>query len=839
MSAFLALLSGADVTDVSAESEREEVPEFKKGFKKHFKDTQALSIENVSPKEIIVAEQAHDIEVTDDTGHDTGESSLARAADKLSTCIAKRAAPDYYRISKELGIGLRELKKRLYAAAEALARTQASCLEGVLHYIECMAMSNSLDCVGVLEYASYDETPLLCNVTWGQDRFVERARMFVLETQILFVLKRRHLLSADALRHGEVGEFFTVLLSASPTLRPSETCTGEGIVPLLEETSLKDACSGSEALKNVYRIVEVDEAGANTRAEKLLSTREGRANIKAGIFYCSAHKVHKSVERLWELPEMSSLLSGLVHSGLLLLSAQSMKDFGLALQREISTRPLRIFHRGENAPHPPEVALHRVRMVSLFGPPKAQPRRYALCSVLSTCVLNGDWRGHELQHVCTDKCAGRCSMESVRIMVQIYIAKCLKAVRPQILQRGDWKNWPNALKGYGLFEAIHGLMEAAFRSAFQANPAKQRLRDYQDDDQDAAGVTGHDVVASDVPNMPALPNAFQETSIPAVEATTATATTTTDPREETAEQQRLARLQHRAAALQLLDTGDWFERLTMLMQGSIPELDLMWAVLGNTAASWEQNEQAKLLDSGVRAWRALELHKKIDINSMLQRAAVNFQDATLLPRYDNESNRTLWFKSTFRSAACVYQLLSVRVSGFPWRLLSIIEDKSRDNLKHMLDTPPCMLDDLSASILTKYNTIEALSGNEVHHLICGLGQLIAGTTKSVDELAMSNLAWSGPSYLKPPVSEFKVKEKQKVGRKRKHALAVATDPPAKRRGGGGAWRAFTHYQTAVTGAKADWAVLKEQYRTMKAEDPETFSYFAELGKLGLGEMEKH
>ena len=770
----------------------------------------------------VEVEQAEDTLAAQGT---QSESSLISAARILKLHISRRAAPDMEALSLELGVTYTELKKRLFAASEALLVNQANCLDHVIQYVRRFLVARQLVPVAFIERVSFDETPLLANVSFGGQRYVEKARIFVLEKSWTLLVRNTDTDSTDS-NHGlrPPAQYLAVLGGMSPLIRAAENCKGEGILPLLRQTQ---HTTQAKDFQFHFRISECDAAGANLRAEAMLSA-ESETSFTA-IFQCSAHKGHKAAERCWQLPVFAKVISGLIHAGLTLSAPQALKLLRDGLLVEVGSRPVRIFKVG--APSP-ESDVYRKKILSLFAPSKG-PRRRALLELMATTLLNGNWESHALEHDCLPHC--RCSgEEDIREAVQFVISKILKAVRPGVFQRGDWLNWLHNLKGFGLLEGLHGLLTPAFLRHVAPAPGIQN--------DVLGGILGGEVGARDVDNLGFLlpPDADAHGAIAGL-----------DPGLDRVEVQRRQRLQHQAKSHEFFQTPDWHRHLVMLSQALLPQVQLMQSILHKTSVEWEASQQRSLQEQGTRLWPVLELHKKTDINAMLQNNAIIFFDPALNPVPDDEGNRSLWLQACMRPAAAVYQLLGVKVEGFPYKLFSLLEDRTHENAQMIAQAPPCMLDDFSAQILQQFPTVASLtSSSDLVHILGCCATMVAGTTfsterlhsgnarrsraaahthkRGVEQLAMQSSSWAAPSWLRPPQRKGQ-KEHKKLGpKKRKESTSEA--PKAKKsRGGGGAWRAFVHHQIQHAGEKNDFKMLATKFANL---DASTMQYYRELGAMG-------
>ena len=186
--------------------------------------------------------------------------------------------------------------------------------------------------------------------------------------------------------------------------------------------------------------------------------------------------------------------------------------------------------------------------------------------------------------------------------------------------------------------------------------------------------------------------------------------------------------------------------------------------------------------------------------------------------------------------ATIFQQVTLRVQGFPFRLLKLLVDASPEIAQEILDTPACLLDELSSSLLRKYNTSELLRlDTDLKQTLFAFSHMVLGTTftterlhskhsrrnrsdthaKTLDQFALLHSTWLGPDCFLPPSD---ARPKGPIGRPRKSSkvdnAVTASCPsdqpkPKKRKGGGGAWRAFIHHR-CEQGEAANFAVFRDQ-----------------------------
>ena len=815
----------------------------------------ALELSAVLPLEQPLASQS--------TGtSDLRNNAISVAAQHLQGKVMTRAAPSMEDIATEVGVTEKNMRIHLCAAAEQALRFQESFPSDTLQVVDRLSRGQVWKAVALIEHCLYDETPLVVSTNFAGQRAVQRAKVFVLETDWCVLLRD---MSGTHPSHGPTahsrdniqqhvhseGSYLCITGKRSPMIRALERATGEGILPLLRSTSLSKSLG---SIDFCWRLAECDECPANVRAEKLVSLENPRQT--SAVFLCAAHKIHASAEKTWQLPHFETLLSGLLHCGLVLREAASNKTLHNALYAEIMSRPLRM-STGELASTPEEQEF-RQQMLRLFGPPSHEPRRSALAHAVAQYVLNGDWRSEALQHFCSEHCHCQ-TEEDARRLICTSVTKLLTAMHPGVFIKKDWKSWQQHLRGYGLLQSMHGLFSSAFVRAFGRLP----LGVFWGPGLQAEAA---DDAAAHVAAAPQhIPRAFDQEADPfhQMDAGVAGAGAVD------AEAGRLRNMVHQKESVLFMKETHWIDDLILLFESLAPEVSMMLKFLGSTSAEWEQRQQQKLIAEEPRSWRVLEWQKQKEIRNMLQTSAVSMHDAGRWRwMADTEHFRSKLLRSSMRPGSVVYQLLAVRVRGYPFKLFRLLETPSHEAAQVVINTPACLLDPLTRDVLCKFPTAEMLSAaTDVLQVLAASALMLATTTfsserahsknarraratpsthpKMIETLALSSAGWSGPSWLQPPKPKKPSKRRGRPSKKTKSASI--SDMPiddkgeadqssdrkgVKRRrgGGGGAWRAFVHDEVVQRGASNDFKLLAEKYANLS---PARKQFYRELGALGF------
>ena len=199
----------------------------------------------------------------------------------------------------------------------------------------------------------------------------------------------------------------------------------------------------------------------------------------------------------------------------------------------------------------------------------------------------------------------------------------------------------------------------------------------------------------------------------------------------------------------------------------------------------------------------------------------------------------------------MHQLVTVRTKGFPYKLFLLLQPHSRNLVvaEEILQSRPCMQDELTKAIVREFNTPALLCGDRCVQLLACLALNITGATfcterlhsknkrrvagvtqtnvKELQGISLMHAAWVG----EPWMEEAPAPVKKKAGRpKRERPEAVGVDGKKRRKtGGGGGWRAFIHYMTKVEKRVCDFRGLQQLYLNLSEDER---AWYRQMGLEG-------
>ena len=344
----------------------------------------------------------------------------------------------------------------LACAAECSARAQRENLNHVVDYVARMSRGGHLRPVAFCLRSAYDETPIQVKVGFASltDEVTELSKVYVVEMSW-------SLLVCTTVEPNPHRDAFLLIQGAfSPTIRASDTNRGESVACIL-----RDAWQGNigcmAAIEETFplhiHVTESDEAPANLRGERLLSNTCLPTWTSLPL-RCSLHKLHSTCEKVFQLCPL--VLTGSIRVLLVLQSTSNMQRLKSKL-RELIEGKFEFIVGPRELSH--EALEYRKWVLTTWMPGKEQSRKLATLLTLSACLLNGDWRGDRIQHICHSCCQSR---NDCLAKVQVHMAKLLDVLRMAALCKANWASWSRPLSLLGVFCSMNAILPALFRRAF-------------------------------------------------------------------------------------------------------------------------------------------------------------------------------------------------------------------------------------------------------------------------------------------------------------------------------------------------------------------------------------
>ena len=213
------------------------------------------------------------------------------------------------------------------------------------------------------------------------------------------------------------------------------------------------------------------------------------------------------------------------------------------------------------------------------------------------------------------------------------------------------------------------------------------------------------------------------------------------------------------------------------------------------------------------------------------------------------------FRVTSHSAGTIFFGVHIRFAQYPYRLAELLHhdvdsDERQCAVAEFLAAAECMLDEFSARLRRQFPTAASMNSLAFQNLLTASLSTLSGTTFSTERLHAKNTRQIASRVMTSKLSvhqaaifhagsatpEVAVDIQQASagqGNKRKTGTQTQEQAPKKRRGGGGAWRAFTHQMHRTgefRGGKGSWKGkrLSDMYRALSAEQKQALQTLGQL-----------
>eukprot|EP00971_Amphidinium_carterae_P252380 5010543-Amphidinium_carterae.1 len=307
-----------------------------------------------------------------------------------------------------------------------------------------------------------------------------------------------------------------------------------------------------------------------------------------------------------------------------------------------------------------------------------------------------------------------------------------------------------------------------------------------------------------------------------------------------ADQQRELLDQHVRNGTTWLQHG--LDDLYLLLRSLRPQQDLMHALLAMSSDKYDAEQSLREQRGERRSYRVLDMHKGTEQGGLFFRylqelASQVFDPEVLGVMVWHERGLCDSFRYVLRSSATAYDLIIGKCRGYPARLFRLI-DRPEDALAIAATARehPCLLDAFSTDHVARYSTPQALQSMDsvktlecvANNLVCNIHAVESAHTKNSKRARQRQTR-----HLYNMLSTFSAIEKCAIAKlemplelalKRKVALGVPGPEAKRRRGSGGAWRAYVHvHAKGESLTKERMSDLARDYKALSAADKTPYS----------------
>ena len=180
--------------------------------------------------------------------------------------------------------------------------------------------------------------------------------------------------------------------------------------------------------------------------------------------FCAGHKIHAAAQKLFllQVPE----LRGICRTLLLFQQHGVLSRFRALLQQHVEANAVLIH---SEVPLSQEASAFKAMIKKYFYPSDQRSRKHILVERVLSGLLNDDWRLEpELRHRCPGEHCCK-DLPAFKAKLSHWLQKVLKALRPRILNRGNWLAHHECYPFLGVFCAVHKLLPNLFDKLLQGS----------------------------------------------------------------------------------------------------------------------------------------------------------------------------------------------------------------------------------------------------------------------------------------------------------------------------------------------------------------------------------
>ena len=538
-----------------------------------------------------------------------------------------------------------------------------------------------------------------------------------------------------------------------------------------------------EASDHLFRISTADRYAANLKAERGLQ-QEGDYLSRFNHCYqpCTIHKVHSCVKAS-SVP-FAEDVSGLLNCGLACQDVGATKTLRAILvsilleSLDVSYTPA---PRGEAERYRQQA--HDLYL-PIHGVPKPLQRSNQKRRKILEYFLNSDLQETtRITHHCSPSCCR--SEQETRRHLSHFVSWALIPQKLPVLSRKSWTGFQPALTWAGVLHTHHNLFQrvmGVYLGVPVTGPAAQEQPVLHRSGADAWLDSVMEDEAENVPAPPPLPRDAPE-SAPGVS--------------EPVDWAELRREQRRTAKTWVATVPG--PRLANLNDTSGPLQELLSKFLYISSDKWEQQQRLHAMQSGDRSYAVLELASGSDVSKAMEETLRKCLEA--IPAVPSAlvdiPLKIQRFCAMSCGASALHALLRLPAQGMPYQFFKLLKERRVGELLDERQWPKCMLDSLARAMLVKFPTAAALKSDECQAIAEVLSMMFDSDISDIecrhaqtrDHSKVRARGWV-PS-LETLAAKFALRGSNHARyNPEPGSRSWKTRTPKKKKGGGGAWRAF-------------------------------------------------
>ncbi|CAE7191096.1 unnamed protein product [Symbiodinium sp. KB8] len=256
-------------------------------------------------------------------------------------------------------------------------------------------------------------------------------------------------------------------------------------------------------------------------------------------------------------------------------------------------------------------------------------------------------------------------------------------------------------------------------------------------------------------------------------------------------------------------------RLANLNDTSGPLQELLSKFLYISSDKWEQQQRLHAMQSGDRSYAVLELASGSDVSKAVEETLRKCLEA--IPAVPSAlvdiPLKIQRFCAMSCGASALHALLRLPAQGMPYQFFKLLKERRVGELLDERQWPKCMLDSLARAMLVKFPTAAALKSDECQAIAEVLSMMFDSDISDIecrhaqtrDHSKVRARGWV-PS-LETLAAKFALRGSNHARyNPEPGSRSWKTRTPKKKKGGGGAWRAFVQQHAEGVRSAAELAV---------------------------------
>ena len=300
-------------------------------------------------------------------------------------------------------------------------------------------------------------------------------------------------------------------------------------------------------------------------------------------------------------------------------------------------------------------------------------------------------------------------------------------------------------------------------------------------------------------------------------------------------------------------TSNNLDSILLVMRLSMTgPMRMMFSFLKLAGEQWETEQEHRMSQGFPRTYRIVDAARHIQMNAFWKElCSILFREHHEIC-YDGATRtlRALFFRLLSRVGCAAEQLIGVRRKSYPFALFRVLSHECDPNVAAaaVFADPPCLYDELTRRLLHKFDTPEKLSSPEARAVLLALARMMHLDISQIEAQHAAVRRVSTLMSVQTHKSAFETVNAQFIIRQQvihraffqqlrdgpvpKHGRSIRRGKEErKKKGSGGAWRAYVRFRCSGKGRKFNRHEMTEiasDYQAIKGTP--AFLQFADVGR---------